>query len=280
MLSREFCDQRRSAVSPCVLTAEPAYTSSQPYYTLVNSKDTDSRSPKTYLCFRKSIYCNHLRCTVLTLGVCLLAVGFENPIFPLLSPCGTGKQITLTATWRSISASPQAPWPGTRILWDLMESTNQHIPTRTQTHKQASLIDWWSDIHDGNVIVTNLMHHSSLWHPLQKWTEPKVLYRVEGVRCSAHSKKDLVKEVCAKKDHYSRFRINQNDLFAVWRTVLISSWSFLSLRQLLHVKIMNNLTCAFLHFEVCDCTSPKKLIVYQSRLVRVSVTCSWAPARD
>lgn len=164
MLSREFCDLLRSFVSLCVLTAEPAHTSSQPYYTLVNSEDMDSRSPKTYLCFRKSICFNHLCCTLLTLGVCLLALGLENPIFPLLSPCGTGKQITLTATWRSISASLQAPWPGTRILQELMDTL-----ARTQTHIRASLIDWWSDIHDRNGIVTNLVHHNSLWHRLLRW---------------------------------------------------------------------------------------------------------------
>lgn len=122
-------------------TVEPACSSSQAAM-LVNSKDADLRSPTTYLCTWKSICFNHLHCTLLAPGVCLLAVGLENPIFPLLSPSGTGKPITHTATWRSISASPQAPWPGTRISWELMESTNQLAHTNSHTDRSDWLVVW------------------------------------------------------------------------------------------------------------------------------------------
>lgn len=81
----------------------------------VTCKGGDLSGLTTYLYTWKSIFFNHRHCTLFAPGICLLAVGLENPIFPLLSPSGTGKPITHIATWRSISAFPQAPWPGARI---------------------------------------------------------------------------------------------------------------------------------------------------------------------
>lgn len=150
VLSGVFYVQICRVVSLCVPTVEPACSSAHSYYTLVNSKDVNFWSPKTYLCSWKSICFNHLHCTLLTLGVCSLAVGLENSIFPMLSPSGSGKQITHTATWRSISASPQPPWPGTRISQEVMESTNQHACTPTHRHANSQtdrsdwLVDWQS----------------------------------------------------------------------------------------------------------------------------------------
>lgn len=74
-------------------------------------------------------------------------------LFPrLLSPSGAGKPITHKATWHSRSASPWAPWSGTGISEEWMESTNQHTHWQRLTNSNKGNFDWLVE-----------------WQPWQRW---------------------------------------------------------------------------------------------------------------